>query len=77
MEVKEVSKLCDCVTKVYAQTIGKSLWMISKDMERKDFLSIDEAQDYGIKDFVMSNNIDNSYLYFYKILPASIWREEE
>jgi ATP-dependent Clp protease protease subunit len=56
MEAEEVLKLRDCITRVYAQRTGKSLWMISEDMERDVFLSAEEAQDYGIADFIASDN---------------------
>nr|ATL58134.1 clp protease proteolytic subunit [Azolla mexicana]ATL58188.1 clp protease proteolytic subunit [Azolla microphylla]ATL58637.1 clp protease proteolytic subunit [Azolla filiculoides] len=59
MEAEEVSKLRDCITRVYAQRTGKPLWMISEDMERDVFLSAEEAQDYGIADFVASDNAPN------------------
>nr|YP_009549123.1 clp protease proteolytic subunit [Haplopteris elongata]AYW16185.1 clp protease proteolytic subunit [Haplopteris elongata] len=52
MEAEEVSKLRDCITKVYAQRTGKPLWIISEDMERDVFLSAEEARDYGIVDLV-------------------------
>nr|ATL58314.1 clp protease proteolytic subunit [Azolla nilotica] len=59
MEAEEVSKLRDCITRVYAQRTGKPLWMISEDMERDVFLSAEEAQDYGIVDFIASDNTPN------------------
>jgi ATP-dependent Clp protease protease subunit len=59
MEAEEVLKLRDCITRVYAQRTGKSLWMISEDMERDVFLSAEEAQDYGIADFIASDNTKN------------------
>nr|YP_008474588.1 Clp protease proteolytic subunit [Marsilea crenata]AGI51474.1 Clp protease proteolytic subunit [Marsilea crenata] len=52
MEAEEVLKLRDCITRVYAQRTGKPLWMISEDTERDVFLSAEEAQSYGIVDFV-------------------------
>nr|YP_009547668.1 clp protease proteolytic subunit [Antrophyum semicostatum]AYW16271.1 clp protease proteolytic subunit [Antrophyum semicostatum] len=52
MEAEEVSKLRDCITKVYAQRTGKPLWIISEDMERDVFLSAEEARDYGVADLV-------------------------
>nr|YP_009547581.1 clp protease proteolytic subunit [Vaginularia trichoidea]AYW16098.1 clp protease proteolytic subunit [Vaginularia trichoidea] len=52
MEAEEVSKLRDCITKVYAQRTGKPMWIISEDMERDIFLSAEEARDYGVADLV-------------------------
>nr|YP_009691036.1 ATP-dependent Clp protease proteolytic subunit [Saccoloma inaequale]QEG57816.1 ATP-dependent Clp protease proteolytic subunit [Saccoloma inaequale] len=56
MEAEEVSKLRDCITKVYAQRTGKPLWVISEDMERDVSPSAEEAKDYGVADLVASEN---------------------
>lgn len=56
MEAEEVSKLRDCITKVYARRTGKPLWIISEDMERDVFSSAEEAQDYGVADPVALEN---------------------
>nr|ATL58764.1 clp protease proteolytic subunit [Salvinia cucullata] len=56
MEAEEVLKLRDCITRVYAQRTGKPIWMISEDMERDVFPSAEEAQDYGVVDFVALDN---------------------
>ncbi|MBA0702307.1 hypothetical protein Goari_020605, partial [Gossypium aridum] len=37
LEVKELLKLCESLTGVYVQRIGKPLWVVSKDMERDIF----------------------------------------
>jgi ATP-dependent Clp protease protease subunit len=39
MEVKEVLKLHDCITKVYVQRMGQPLWIIFEDMEIVIFMS--------------------------------------
>nr|YP_010145575.1 clp protease proteolytic subunit [Coniogramme intermedia]QQO79392.1 clp protease proteolytic subunit [Coniogramme intermedia] len=59
MEAEEVSKLRDCITKVYAQRTGKPLWIISEDMERDVFLSAEEAQDYGVADLVALEDVSS------------------
>nr|ASN73894.1 ATP-dependent Clp protease proteolytic subunit [Aneura pinguis]WGO58435.1 ATP-dependent Clp protease proteolytic subunit [Aneura pinguis]WGO58951.1 ATP-dependent Clp protease proteolytic subunit [Aneura pinguis]WGO59037.1 ATP-dependent Clp protease proteolytic subunit [Aneura pinguis] len=60
MEAEEVSKLRDCITKVYVQRTGKPLWIISEDMERDVFLSAGEAKIYGIVDSVAVGNDSDS-----------------
>ena len=57
MEAEEASKIRDCITKVYAQRTGKTLWIISEDMERDVFPSAEEAQDYGVADPVALENV--------------------
>jgi ATP-dependent Clp protease protease subunit len=47
MGTEEVLKLCNCITKVYVQRMGKPLWTISKDMERDVFMLAREAKVYG------------------------------
>nr|AHA59642.1 clp protease proteolytic subunit [Lygodium japonicum] len=59
-EAEEVSKLRDCITRVYVQRTGKPLWMIPEDMERDVFMSAEEAKNYGIVDFVASDNSTDS-----------------
>nr|WRW54575.1 ATP-dependent Clp protease proteolytic subunit [Hyoseris radiata]WRW54662.1 ATP-dependent Clp protease proteolytic subunit [Hyoseris scabra] len=52
LEVGELLKLRETLTRVYVQRTGKPLWVISEDMERDVFMSATEAQAYGIVDLV-------------------------
>nr|YP_010330702.1 clp protease proteolytic subunit [Pilea dolichocarpa]UNY33841.1 clp protease proteolytic subunit [Pilea dolichocarpa] len=52
LEAEELLKLRETLTKVYAQRTGKSLWVVSEDMERDIFMSATEAQAYGLIDLV-------------------------
>nr|QXO04656.1 clpP-like protease [Hetaeria oblongifolia] len=52
LEVEELLKLRETVTKVYVQRTGNPLWIISEDMERDVFMSATEAQAHGIVDLV-------------------------
>nr|YP_010048186.1 clp protease proteolytic subunit [Pilea pumila]QPK42794.1 clp protease proteolytic subunit [Pilea pumila] len=52
LEVEELLKMRETLTKVYAQRTGKSLWVVSEDMERDTFMSATEAQAYGLIDLV-------------------------
>ena len=38
MEAREILKLRDSITRVYAQRTGKPIWVISEDMERDSFM---------------------------------------
>nr|YP_009351993.1 clp protease proteolytic subunit [Schoepfia jasminodora]AQW41711.1 clp protease proteolytic subunit [Schoepfia jasminodora] len=52
LEAEELLKLRETLTEVYVQRTGKSLWIVSEDMERDVFMSATEAQAYGIVDLV-------------------------
>nr|YP_010454309.1 ATP-dependent Clp protease proteolytic subunit 1 [Thesium chinense]QYF09498.1 ATP-dependent Clp protease proteolytic subunit 1 [Thesium chinense] len=52
LEAEELLKLRETLTQVYAQRTGKSLWVVSEDMERDAFMSATEAQAHGIVDRV-------------------------
>nr|YP_010216255.1 clp protease proteolytic subunit [Gentiana zollingeri]UBR43098.1 clp protease proteolytic subunit [Gentiana zollingeri] len=52
LEAEELLKLRETITRVYGQKTGKSLWIVSEDMERDVFMSATEAQAYGIVDLV-------------------------
>ncbi|YP_001122831.1 ATP-dependent Clp protease proteolytic subunit (chloroplast) [Phaseolus vulgaris] len=52
LEAEELLKMRETITRVYVQRTGKSLWVISEDMERDVFMSAAEAQAHGIVDLV-------------------------
>nr|QXI84974.1 clp protease proteolytic subunit [Gentiana phyllocalyx] len=52
LEAEELLKLRETITRVYGQKTGKSLWVVSEDMERDVFMSATEAQAYGIVDLI-------------------------
>ncbi|EEF42584.1 conserved hypothetical protein [Ricinus communis] len=52
LEVEELMKLCEILTRIYAQRMGKPLWVVSEDMEKDVFMSAVEAQAHGIVDLV-------------------------
>ncbi|KAK3411915.1 hypothetical protein EUGRSUZ_I00671 [Eucalyptus grandis] len=52
VEVEELLKMHETITKVYVQRTGKPLWVVSEDMERDVFMSTIEAQAHGIVDLV-------------------------
>jgi ATP-dependent Clp protease protease subunit len=55
-EAEEVTRIRDQVTQIYAQRTGQPLARISRDMDRDQFLSGDEAKEYGLVDAVSSGN---------------------
>nr|YP_009502749.1 clp protease proteolytic subunit [Paris thibetica]ASA69066.1 clp protease proteolytic subunit [Paris thibetica] len=52
LEVEELLRLRETLTKVYVQRTGNPLWVVSEDMERDVFMSATEAQAHGIVDLV-------------------------
>ena len=56
LEVGELLKLRETLTRVYVQRTGKPLWVVSEDMERDVFMSATEAQAHGIVDLVAVEN---------------------
>nr|YP_010419064.1 ATP-dependent Clp protease proteolytic subunit 1 [Zhengyia shennongensis]USG52257.1 ATP-dependent Clp protease proteolytic subunit 1 [Zhengyia shennongensis]USG52341.1 ATP-dependent Clp protease proteolytic subunit 1 [Zhengyia shennongensis]USG52426.1 ATP-dependent Clp protease proteolytic subunit 1 [Zhengyia shennongensis] len=52
LEAEELLTLRETLTKVYVQRTGKSLWVVSEDMERDVFMSATEAQAHGLVDLV-------------------------
>nr|YP_010421056.1 clp protease proteolytic subunit [Urtica ardens]YP_010421717.1 clp protease proteolytic subunit [Urtica mairei]YP_010421799.1 clp protease proteolytic subunit [Urtica membranifolia]YP_010422046.1 clp protease proteolytic subunit [Urtica thunbergiana]USG97390.1 clp protease proteolytic subunit [Urtica mairei var. mairei]USG54776.1 clp protease proteolytic subunit [Urtica ardens]USG54858.1 clp protease proteolytic subunit [Urtica ardens]USG55769.1 clp protease proteolytic subunit [Urtica ma len=52
LEAEELLTLRETLTKVYVQRTGKSLWVVSEDMERDVFMSAIEAQTHGLVDLV-------------------------
>ncbi|XP_052624855.1 ATP-dependent Clp protease proteolytic subunit [Lactuca sativa] len=52
LEVGELLKLRETLTRVYVQRTGKPLWVVSKDMEIDVLMSAPQAQAYGIIDLV-------------------------
>ncbi|KAF4387293.1 hypothetical protein F8388_016702 [Cannabis sativa] len=52
LEAEELLKLRETITRVYGQRTGKSLWVVSEDIERDVFMSATEAQAHGLVDLV-------------------------
>uniref|UniRef100_A0AAT9ZWE8 ATP-dependent Clp protease proteolytic subunit n=1 Tax=Phanera cercidifolia TaxID=3078826 RepID=A0AAT9ZWE8_9FABA len=52
MEAKEVNKIRENITRIFAKITGKPLSTIIEDMERDSFLSAEEAQAHRIVDLV-------------------------
>ncbi|KAE9617758.1 ATP-dependent Clp protease proteolytic subunit [Lupinus albus] len=52
LEVQELLKLREMITRVYVQRTGKPLWLVSEDMEMDFFMSAVEAQAHIIVDLV-------------------------
>ncbi|PHU08894.1 ATP synthase subunit alpha, chloroplastic [Capsicum chinense] len=53
VEVEELLKLRETLTRVYVQRTGKPFWVVSEDMEGDAFMSATEAQAYEIVDLVV------------------------
>ena len=58
LEVEELHKVREMITRVYALRTGMPFWVVAEDMERDVFMSADEAKAYGLVDLVGSEMID-------------------
>nr|YP_009763660.1 ATP-dependent Clp protease proteolytic subunit [Staphisagria macrosperma]QIS64008.1 ATP-dependent Clp protease proteolytic subunit [Staphisagria macrosperma] len=56
LEVQELLKLRETLTRAYVQRTGKPSWVVSEDMERDVFMSATEAQAHGIVDLIAAEN---------------------
>lgn len=56
LEANEILIMRDNIAKIYAKRTGKSLWRISQDMERDQFMSAEQAQAHGIVDNVADSD---------------------
>lgn len=53
VQAKEILRLKDLMIKCFSENTGKSLEVVSADMERDFYMSAQDAQKYGIVDNVM------------------------
>ncbi|KAF7022754.1 hypothetical protein CFC21_035414 [Triticum aestivum] len=58
LEVEELHKVREMITRVYAVRTGKPFLVVSEDMERDVFMLADEAKAYGLVDIVGDEMID-------------------
>nr|AJE71617.1 ATP-dependent Clp protease proteolytic subunit [Melilotus officinalis]AJE71688.1 ATP-dependent Clp protease proteolytic subunit [Melilotus albus]UXL86230.1 ATP-dependent Clp protease proteolytic subunit [Melilotus albus] len=56
LEANEILIMRKNIAKIYAKRTGKSLWRISQDMERDQFMSAEQAQAHGIVDNVADSD---------------------
>nr|YP_009135134.1 ATP-dependent Clp protease proteolytic subunit [Greslania sp. McPherson 19217]AIM53305.1 ATP-dependent Clp protease proteolytic subunit [Greslania sp. McPherson 19217] len=75
LEVEELHKVREMITRVYALRTGKPFWVVSEDMERDIFMSADEAKAYGLVDIVgdemMDEHFDTDEVWF----PPEFWED--
>lgn len=53
VQVKEVNRYMDVLMGIYSKHTGKSIEQVTKDVDRDNFMSGDEAKTYGIVDHVL------------------------
>ncbi len=58
MESNEVNRIRQQVVNIYAQRTGQSFAQISRDMDRDEFMSAEQARDYGLIDKVIAQDFD-------------------
>lgn len=56
IQAKEILKLKDQLNRILAQNCGKTTEQIEKDTDRDNFMSAEEARNYGLVDVVVTNN---------------------
>ncbi|MBL4573229.1 MAG: ATP-dependent Clp endopeptidase proteolytic subunit ClpP [Gammaproteobacteria bacterium] len=59
IQANEIIKLRKCLNVILANHTGQTEETIAKDTERDNFMSADEAQDYGLVDKVIRRRVDN------------------
>uniref|UniRef100_A0A453H6Q0 Uncharacterized protein n=1 Tax=Aegilops tauschii subsp. strangulata TaxID=200361 RepID=A0A453H6Q0_AEGTS len=68
LEVEELHKVREMITRVYAVRTGKPFWVVSEDMERDVFMSADEAKTYGLVyiggDEMIDKHFDTDLVWF-------------
>ncbi|EEF37076.1 conserved hypothetical protein [Ricinus communis] len=52
LEVEELLKLREILTRIYAQRTEKPLWVVFEEIETDVFMSAAEAQAHGIVDLI-------------------------
>ena len=58
VESNEVNRIRQQVVSIYAQRTGQSFAQISRDMDRDEFMSAEQAKDYGLIDKVIAQDFD-------------------
>lgn len=56
IHAKRILKIKDSLNKILSETTGKPLETIKADVERDNFMSADEAKDYGLVDEVITTH---------------------
>jgi len=59
IQAKEIIKLRESLNVLLADHTGQTVETIAKDTERDNFMSADEAQEYGLVDKVIQRRVDN------------------
>lgn len=59
IQANEIIKLRQSLNVLLADHTGKTVEAIAKDTERDNFMSADEAQEYGLVDQVIQRRVDN------------------
>jgi ATP-dependent Clp protease protease subunit len=57
IQAKEIQRLKDMLNKIMAKNCGKKTKQLEKDTERDNFMSSQEAMEYGLIDKVLEKNI--------------------
>jgi ATP-dependent Clp protease protease subunit len=58
VEAKQIMRIRDNISKLYAMMTGRTVQQINQDLDRDNFLSAHEAVEYGLIDRVLENTKD-------------------
>lgn len=58
IQAKEILELKKRLNKIYAENTGNKLAVIEKAMDRDNFMSPEEAKDFGLIDNIVKNRLD-------------------
>jgi ATP-dependent Clp protease protease subunit len=58
IQAKEILRLKDRLNEILAKACGKTVEAIGKDTDRDNFMSADEARNYGLVDQVVQSRRD-------------------
>ena len=59
IQAREIQRLKDTLNEILAEKIGKTAKKIEKDTERDNFMSSDEAVEYGLIDKVLTKSLSH------------------
>ena len=56
IHAKRIIKMKEKLNKIYSENTGKPLEVINADVERDNFMSADEAKEYGLIDEIITSH---------------------
>ena len=60
VEAAQIMRIRDNIVKMYSMMTGQTTEQITKDLDRDNFLSAQEAVEYGLIDRILENKDENT-----------------